>query len=172
MPSQKKKTKTKMRYVFYAIVAIQSLCALFFVLDISMDVFHWRSKPVSWGTHELLEISAVLGLLLGLVVSYLLFRNMRQEYKKSLSQNNALRSEFSAYIIQQFKDWDLSASEVDVAWGLIKGYTNKEIAQARGTAEGTVKVQASGVLAKAGVENRQQFIGLFIEEIIGQQGEL
>lgn len=52
----------------------------------------------------------------------------------------------------------LTAREVEVLRLVAAGYSNREIAQALGTAEGTVKNQASSVLSKLGVRDRTRAV--------------
>jgi DNA-binding CsgD family transcriptional regulator len=44
--------------------------------------------------------------------------------------------------------------------------TSADIAQSRGTSEGTVRAQTAAVYRKAGVKGRAQLFGLFIEDLI------
>jgi len=49
-------------------------------------------------------------------------------------------------ISHQFDDWQLTTSEKDVGWLLLKGLSLKEIAAIRETLEKTVRQQASSNL--------------------------
>jgi DNA-binding NarL/FixJ family response regulator len=52
----------------------------------------------------------------------------------------------------------LTARELDVLRLMVGGYSNREIAEALGTAEGTVKNQASSILMKLGVRDRTRAV--------------
>ena len=52
----------------------------------------------------------------------------------------------------------LSARELEVLRLMAGGYSNREIADALGTAEGTVKNQASSIMSKLGVRDRTRAV--------------
>jgi DNA-binding NarL/FixJ family response regulator len=52
----------------------------------------------------------------------------------------------------------LTVREAEVVGLMAAGYTNREIAQALGVAEGTVKNHVSNVLAKFGVRDRTRAV--------------
>jgi DNA-binding NarL/FixJ family response regulator len=78
------------------------------------------------------------------------------EAKKTLSQ----------VISRQFDDWNLSNSEKEVGWLLLKGLSLKEIAMLRNTLEKTVRQQASAIYKKAGISGRHTFSAWFIEDVL------
>ena len=49
---------------------------------------------------------------------------------------------------------------------MLKGLSIPEIAQIRGSAEGTVKSHLNGIYRKAGVTGRGAFLSLFIEDLM------
>ena len=59
----------------------------------------------------------------------------------------------------------LSDAEREVALLLLKGVSLKEIAEARGTAERTVRQQAAAVYAKAGVSGRSELASYFLDAL-------
>ena len=50
--------------------------------------------------------------------------------------------------------------------------SNNEIAELRGTSDGTVKAQLNAVYKKAGLESRTQLLGYFIEELMAKEAEV
>jgi len=66
----------------------------------------------------------------------------------------------------QFSDWGLSKSEKEVGQLLLKGLSLKEIAIVRGTAEKTIRQQASSIYQKANVTGRHSFAAWFIEDFL------
>ena len=76
------------------------------------------------------------------------------------------KANLSHVISQQFDDWQLSGSEKDVGWLLLKGLSLKEIAALRETLEKTVRQQASSVYKKAGLNGRHAFSAWFIEDVL------
>lgn len=72
----------------------------------------------------------------------------------------------SHVISQQFDDWNLTNSEKEVGWLLLKGLSLKEIAVVRETLEKTVRQQASSIYKKAGINGRHTFSAWFIEDVL------
>jgi DNA-binding CsgD family transcriptional regulator len=72
----------------------------------------------------------------------------------------------SQVISHQFNDWQLTDSEKDVGWLLLKGLSLKEIAAIRNTLEKTVRQQASAIYKKAGLSGRHAFSAWFIEDVL------
>jgi DNA-binding NarL/FixJ family response regulator len=71
-----------------------------------------------------------------------------------------------AQIEQEFDAWNLTVAEREVALLLLKGLRLKEIADARGTSERTVRQQAQAVYKKAGLEGRSELAAFFIEDFM------
>src|SRR6056297_544671 len=69
-------------------------------------------------------------------------------------------------IQEQFHRWNLSAAEAEIGLMLLKGLSLKEIAQARGTGERTVREQARAVYQKAGLANRAALSAFFLEDLL------
>lgn len=76
------------------------------------------------------------------------------------------KRQLAEVISTQFEDWQLSGSEREVGMLLLKGFSLKEIAVLRGTAEKTIRHQASSVYKKAGVSGRHAFSAWFIEDFL------
>ena len=76
------------------------------------------------------------------------------------------KTNLSQVISQQFDDWQLTTSEKDVGWLLLKGLSLKEIAAIRKTLGKTVRQQASSIYKKAGISGRHAFSAWFIEDVL------
>jgi DNA-binding NarL/FixJ family response regulator len=76
------------------------------------------------------------------------------------------KKEFSKVIQWQFKQWQLSPSESDVALLLLKGLSFKEIAEARATHVKTVRKQASSIYEKSGLTGRHELSAWFFEDML------
>ena len=72
----------------------------------------------------------------------------------------------SQVISHQFDDWQLTTSEKDVGWLLLKGLSLKEIAAIRKTLEKTVRQQASSIYKKTALSGRHAFSAWFIEDAL------
>ncbi len=74
-------------------------------------------------------------------------------------------------IHEQFETWQLSESEADIALLMLKGMSQKEIAQLRGSEESTVRQQAAAVYRKAGLANRSELSAYFLEDLLSPETE-
>ncbi len=76
------------------------------------------------------------------------------------------KTSLSQVISHQFDDWQLTTSEKDVGWLLLKGLSLKEIAAIRETLEKTVRQQASSIYKKSALSGRHAFSAWFIEDAL------
>ena len=71
----------------------------------------------------------------------------------------------SESIDMQLNQWNLTRSEKEVAFLLIKGLSTKEIAEYRSTAEKTTRAQATAIYSKSGLSGRSQLAAFFLEDL-------
>jgi DNA-binding CsgD family transcriptional regulator len=76
------------------------------------------------------------------------------------------RRQLAEVIVMQFGLWKLSKSEQEIGHLLLKGFSLKEISTLRGTAEKTIRQQASAIYKKAGVAGRHVFSAWFMEDLL------
>lgn len=149
------------------VLLIQAVCTVFFISDIVTSVLGLRAVPISWQTRELLEIGAALGLVLGLVLGTLALFRARRAVADARTRLRRAQGAFQDLLDERFGAWGLTPAERDVALFAIKGMTTAEIAQLRGTSEGTVKAQTNAIYRKAGVSGRPQLLGLLLDDLTG-----
>ena len=145
-----------------ALIAFQLACSAFFVVDVIED---FSEGGVQWW-HMLPELAATAGLFLGIVfeVRALMALLRRQAImEKSLG---VAAGALAGLMEDYFRQWELTPSEADVATFTIKGYSIAEIAQMRGSAEGTVKTHLNAIYRKAGVQGRGQLVSVLIEDLL------
>ena len=146
--------------------ALQLASGLFLLWDILGSVLGLRSAPIAWVYYELAQIGAVIGLILGTVVSVmLLIRSLRRQRAAEASLRLASGA-FMDVLEERFAEWGLTPAEQDVALFIIKGLSTAEVAGLRATSEGTVKAQTNAIYRKAGVSGRPQLLSLFIDELM------
>ncbi|CUH68581.1 Bacterial regulatory proteins, luxR family [Thalassovita gelatinovora] len=150
------------------LILAQSFAAFFFLSDIFFDFIKQGSQIFSSGDtgHLILEVAAALTLILSVVFEtrYLIRLLLRQEQLTRGMQiaSGALHDLMLAY----YEDWRLTPSEQDVAGFAIKGASIAEIAELRGTAQGTIKAHLNAIYRKAGVSGRGELISLLIEDLM------
>lgn len=151
-----------------ALLAVQVLCTVVFVSDIAITVFGLRAVPIDWQLRELIEIGAACGLIAGLVLGVRALWLSEQRRRAVEDQLQVAAGALSDLIAERFERWALTPAERDVALYAIKGFTLAEMAQLRGTSEGTIKAQSAAVYRKAGVANRAQLLSLFVEDLMAE----
>ncbi|WP_292290591.1 helix-turn-helix transcriptional regulator [Marivita sp.] len=147
--------------------ALQLASGLFLLWDILGSMLGIASSPIAWVYYELAQIGAVIGLILGMVVSATL---MVRSLKRQRAAEASLRLASGAFmdvLQERFAEWELTPAEKDVALFSIKGLSTADIAGLRSTSEGTVKAQTNAIYRKAGVSGRPQLLSLFIDELMG-----
>ncbi|WP_108815362.1 helix-turn-helix transcriptional regulator [Loktanella sp. Alg231-35] len=150
--------------IVLVIVIVQVFCAIFFVSQILASVL--GVAPLSWRVHELIELGAALGLLLGVGLGWIV---LRRTMARNIAVEDQLRLASGAFLEvmeERFTQWDLTPAERDVALFAIKGMSTQEIAGLRDVSEGTVKAQTNAIYRKSGVSGRSQLLSLFIEDLM------
>ncbi len=159
---------SEMKVIILILIGISMLTGL----DLSNDMGEGVTSK-----HALIEVTIIAISLSGI---FFFVRKLRQEKRrlnttldqaredlrywkqKSASFVNGLSSE----IERQFDQWSLTKSEKDIALLLIKGFSTKEIAVYRSTAEKTVRVQTSSIYKKSKVANRSELTAFFLEDLL------
>ncbi|HSF91323.1 MAG TPA: LuxR C-terminal-related transcriptional regulator [Paracoccaceae bacterium] len=154
------------RSVAAVILAVQFICAAFFVWDIVSSVLGLRNQPINWQLREFIEIGAAVGLILGLVFGALTLRRVTRERNSAAEGLRRASGVFMVLLEERFVEWGLTRAEKDVALFAIKGMSLAEIARLRNTSDGTVKAQTNAIYRKAGVSGRPQLLSLFIEDLM------
>lgn len=155
----------KGRWYILAIVLVQLICAIFFVSQILASVFGFG--PFSWQIHELIELGAALGLLLGTLLGLMVLRKTMARNVVVEDQLRLASGAFMDVMEERFAAWALTPAERDVALFAIKGMSTTEIAGLRDVSEGTIKAQTNAIYRKAGVAGRTQLLSLFIDDLMG-----
>ena len=153
--------------VLIALITVQALSAIFFVIDVMADARYLGALAITY-PHLWFEAMATLSLVAAIVfeVNYLLRLLRRKEHLE-----NSLKLASSAIhdvIESEFENWQLTPSEQDVATFLVKGLSTSEIAEMRGSAEGTVKAHLNAIYRKSGTRNRAEMLSVLIDTMMGQ----
>ncbi len=149
------------------------------LIDVGLD-----ARSGADATHLGLELLVVVGSLSGAVLMMLELRAARSRASAlghQLIQVNSEAARFrqeaqlhlrglSEAIDRQFGLWALTASEREIGFLLLKGLALKEIAEARGTSERTVRHQALNLYKKAGVGGRAELSAFFLEDLLAPAG--
>ena len=150
----------------WILVAVQTLCGAYFLWEILASIFGLPDIPLRWEWREALEVAAVLGLVLGAALGVSLALHARRQINRADSARRLTAGDFSAEVAHRFTAMELSPAETEVAWFLLKGMSLVEIAELRGTREGTVRAQSTALYRKAGVTGKAQFLALIVEDLL------
>lgn len=147
------------------LIAVQSLCAAFFLWDVIADLGPNGLRSLS-NLHIATETVAALALVSAIVVEtrYLMALLRRKAHLEN--QVSIATGAFHDIILAHFDDWRLTAAESDVAMFALKGFSVAETARLRGSAEGTVKAQLNAVYRKAGVSGRGALLGVLVDDLL------
>ncbi len=152
--------------LLWTLLSMQAVCTFFFVADAAADLLSPGETDPFWA--QAFEYLMTLTLVGSLVATALSLRAVMARQRHLQQQLDAASGAFEAVLDKQFAEWGLTVSEADVARLAIKGLSVAEMAQLRGSKEGTIKAQSAAVYRKAGVKGRLQLISLFVEEIMAE----
>lgn len=144
-----------------AIVVFQAFGAVFFVADALGDI-----QSGGWGTHVAIETLVSFGLLTGIGFGMVLVRRLLAEARQREDALAIATGALADHIHVRFEQWGLTRGEADVALFALKGCTVTQIAELRGTAEGTIRAQLAKVYAKAGTSSQTGLVSLFFEDLL------
>ncbi len=140
---------------------VLALASVFFVYDLIADL----GEGEDW-SHFVLE--ACVFVLVSAALAWEIIRRSRL-WKQLDDREHALsrmQGHLGERIREQFAKWQLTGSETEVAWLIIKGYSFAEIAGLRGVKEKTVRQQATAIYSKSGTGNRAEFSASFLEDLL------
>lgn len=150
----------------WALVALQAVAGGYFLWTILASVLGLPDLPLRWQTREMLDLAATLGLILGALLSVRLALQAGRARERADQARRLTAGDFSAVVQDYFTRLGLTDAEREVAWYILKGIPQAEIARLRGTAEGTVRVQSTAIYRKAGVTGKAQLISLIVEDLM------
>ena len=137
------------------------IAAVFFIVDLYYD----RLEGESW-LHFIPELTVFTLVIFALSYEILAGNRLRSQLLENQQQLADLQGRFADTIRQEFQKWNLTQSETEIAWLIVKGFSFAEIAYLRGVKEKTVRQQATAIYAKSGARNRSELTALFLEDLL------
>jgi DNA-binding CsgD family transcriptional regulator len=144
-------------------------------IDLTLDApRHWLSG------HVLYEVGLIAGGVAGAIWLWLNWKRAAERagsLQRALSERRAERDAWRARAAQahqglaravgeQFRVWELTPAEREVALLLLRGQSHKEIAVATGRSERTVRQHAVALYHKAGLGGRAELAGFFLGDLV------
>ena len=156
-------------YALGFVMAVQLVCTAFFVGDVVADLrttgFVENAEGETIYVEMLVSFSLLSALLFELrYLMKLLRRKAHLENSASIA-NAAIHDVIEAH----FEAWQLTPAEQDVANFLVKGLNISEIAEIRGSAEGTVKSHLNAIYRKSGTKGRGELLSLIIDSLMADE---
>ena len=145
----------KQNYAYVVLTAV----LVFFCYDITEDLIEGESEV-------LLEAMVMI------LISHALYREVRtsNRLKINLAQQHTrlsrLSGEFIKVVTLQFEHWNLTRTEKEVGWMILKGYSFNDIATFRESREKTIRHHAAKIYAKSETANRSEFAAFFLEDLL------
>ena len=133
-----------------------------------------------WSLHVLLEVAMVVGALATVTWLWLEWSEAREsvdELRRSLEERREERDRWrksaeraleglGAAIQEQFRRWELTPAEREVALLLLKGYSHKAIAKRTDRSPQTVRQHAGAVYRKGDLSGRAELAAFFLEDLM------
>lgn len=154
-----------------------------FVMALSDLIIDAREGVSVW--HVLVEGTLALASLIGtfliirsslalkrsLVAEKKISGELQEEAEKWRLKSKKFLDGLSSAIDDKLTAWNLTASEREVAFLLLKGFSLKEIADIRGTTEKTARTQSNSIYAKSGLSGRSELSAFFLEDLLLPQSD-
>lgn len=159
----------------WTIAAVLLVIAVLTSIDIFNDYFEgvaiWHIS-----IETVVAVIALIGVFYLVRGRFTLQRNLKQERQASSELQAEARKwkqvskkyvkGLSAEIENQLDRWDLTGAEKEVSFLLLKGLSNKEIADVRGTSVQTVRSQTNAIYSKSGLSGRSELSAFFLEDLL------
>ena len=145
------------RYNIYIPAVVLITASLFFIYDIAADLLNGSDSYF----HILVEFAVFTGTSIAL---YLEIRRVMQLHSTVVVEKDKvarLSGDLFNAINRSFEQWNLTATEKEIALLLIRGLSMQEIGVLRGVKEKTIRQQATQIYAKSGYSNRDSYAGFF-----------
>ncbi|MEQ1664125.1 MAG: hypothetical protein ABL927_01965 [Bdellovibrionales bacterium] len=152
------------------------------VIMVAIDLATDSREGVVWWhllSEAMIAFIALLGIFMLVRNSIKLKHSLEDEKKnsetlKALAEKWRMHSKkylegLSQAIDLQLTNWNLTSSEKEVAFLLLKGLSLKEIAVARNTAVKTARAQSMVVYSKSGLSGRSELAAFFLEDLLVPQ---
>lgn len=156
-----------------------SIILLIIAVITLVDIISDYQEGTQWWhlvAEGVVALASTAGILYLIRDSFSLKHSLEEQKKSNVElkrESEAWREQSKKYvdglsiaIDKQLVDWKLTASEKEVAFLLLKGFSLKEVAIARNTSDKTARAQSATIYAKAGVSGRSELSAFFLEDLL------
>jgi len=152
--------------VLLGLLVLQAISAFFFLGELWTEVLGLRTTPIPYEYQEIIQILASFALVSGVITTFAFIRRTQRDMARMQRQIDVASGNYSEQLRALFEEWGLSLSEREVTTFVMKGFSNAEVAELRGTTAATVKSQLNSIYRKSGCANRQQLISFLVEDLL------
>ncbi len=164
------------------LVGVLGLVVVGGVTDLALD------RPTTfWSLHVAFELATILVSLTGAVLLWRGWWRAARDLagiratlaatRRSLAERQAERDAwrrnaeaavagFGRAVDEQFRTWQLTPTEREVAFFLLQGHGHKQIAGRTGRSERTVRQHAVSVYLKSGLSGRAELAAFFLQDLV------
>ena len=148
----------------------------------SVDIFNDYFEGVAtWhiSIEAIVAVIALIGVFYLIKGRFTLQHNLEQERQVSSELQAEARKwkqvskkyvkGLSVEIENQLDRWGLTEAEKEVSFLLLKGLSNKEIAEVRETRVPTIRAQTNAIYSKSGLSGRSELSAFFLEDLLPPQ---
>lgn len=158
-------------FIIFILFVVSSMTIVDILTDTKEGVSWWHISIE--GIVALISLFGVFYLLKGTFTLKHSLENEKELSSKLLEESKMWKEKSKKYldglsfsIDEQLSKWELTKSEKEIAFLLLKGFSFKEIGEFRGTTEKTARSQSAVIYSKAGLSNRSQLSAFFLEDLL------
>ncbi len=152
-------------YGLLALMAVQVVCAVFFLSDV-IDDFREVGAMAVERVHLYFELAATISLFAAIVLESRYFLAFLRRQAKLEESATIASAAVQDVIYAHFDAWKLTPAERDIANFLVKGSSIAEIAALRGSAEGTIKSHLNAIYRKSGANGRGELMAEILDSLM------
>ena len=153
-------------WLIWVLLSLQLICGMFFFYEITASFYGLPLPPLRWQWHEIVELGASVGLIIGSFLGIMLVLTARQELARADQAMRMTQGQFTDAVSEYFCRKGLSKAETEIAWLLVKGFSLSDIAELRDTRQGTVKAQCASIYRKTEVSGKTQLVSQIVEDLL------
>lgn len=159
--TKKQYSRKEKIYLVIIVIFVQLLSSIFFLFDALNDIYRYGISFI-----QIVEAIAAISLFIAIIFEATYVRMMLAEQEKLERSQAILSQEFHMLLEAQYDEWELTASERDIATFTIKGLSIAEIAQMRGSADGTIKAHLNSIYRKSGMSGRHDLLSSLLDHLL------
>lgn len=124
-----------------------------FIMGLALAALTWTWSSIVRQLRERIEVSQER------------LKELEDEASRWREQISNIKPNLEEAVSQQLSSWKLTQAEQEITRLILKGFTNKEIAEIRSSSESTIKQQTTSIYRKTGLTSRSQLAAFFLEDL-------